>query len=489
MSERLVFGYGTARNRREAPSRAPLAQAPKAADAAPAPLLEEEKETRTDWAFFGLLAFTAVLYFRPQDQIPGMGAVPFAELAALVGLVAMVLGRVGRGLPFTRVTPELVGVAALGFVMLATAPFSIWPGGSVGTFTDVFVKVLLIYALMVNTLTSVARVYRFMTVVVVATGYLATRALFDYARGINLIENGRVQGAVGGMFQNPNDLALNMVALLPLALLVGLRARTRFGQLGAAFLGLMMIGAIIVSYSRGGFVGLAVMVLIVGYQLSRRQPRMIAAAAIALVLALPLAPSSYWERVASITDDSKDATGSREARRVLLQEAWNTYLTFPLTGVGAGQFQNYNPPGRMEIWRETHNVLLQVAAELGTGGLVVFGFLLWRALTASGATRRLLKRASGSSPPAKPWQPARPAKAAVISADQEAYLDAHAGAMTAAIIGWLICALFASVAYSWTFYYLLALATAPRDILAARLAAQTASSKRAGAPRLAEARA
>ena len=35
--------------------------------------------------------------------------------------------------------------------------------------------------------------------------------------------------------------------------------------------------------------------------------------------------------------------------------------------------------------------------------------------------------------------------------------------MVAGLVGWFVCALFASVAYHWTFYYLLALAVAPRD--------------------------
>jgi O-antigen ligase len=325
---------------------------------------------------------------------------------------------------------------------------------------------------MTNTLITVERLYKFMTVVVIATGYLATRAVFDYARGFNLVENGRVQGAVGGMFQNPNDLALNMVALLPLTVLVAMRARTTTGRLGAAFLGLMMVGAVIVSYSRGGFVGLAVMCLILGIQVARRKPALAAGALVMMLLALPLAPSSYWERISSITDDSLDATGSREARRVLLREAWNTFLTFPLHGVGAGMFQAYNPPDRLELWRETHNVVLQIAAELGVLGLAAFGFLVWRALTAGRATRRLLRKASGSSPPRRNGAN-RVAEPAVVTKDEAIYLEAHAGAMTAAVLGWFICALFASVAYSWTFYYLLALAVAPRDILAARLAARS----------------
>jgi len=53
--------------------------------------------------------------------------------------------------------------------------------------------------------------------------------------------------------------------------------------------------------------------------------------------------------------------------------------------------------------------------------------------------------------------------------------------MFAAVAGWFVCALFASVAYNWTFYYLLALAVAPRDYLLARAAA--ARSARAVAAR------
>ena len=50
-----------------------------------------------------------------------------------------------------------------------------------------------------------------------------------------------------------------------------------------------------------------------------------------------------------------------------------------------------------------------------------------------------------------------------------AMLDWHSAAMAASLAGWLVCAFFASVAYNWTFYYLLALAAAPREILRDRL--------------------
>jgi hypothetical protein len=107
-----------------------------------------------DWAFTGLIAFTALLFFRPQDMLPALAPLHLAELAALGALAALIFGRLSRGLPITRTPTELFGVAALGAVIIFTAPFSIWPGGVLGTFSDLYIKVLLIFLLMANTLTS-----------------------------------------------------------------------------------------------------------------------------------------------------------------------------------------------------------------------------------------------------------------------------------------------------------------------------------------------
>jgi hypothetical protein len=120
-------------------------------------------------------------------------------------------------------------------------------------------------------------------------------------------------------------------------------------------------------------VGLVAMVLVLAASIVKRKPGVVFAAALAGMLVLPLLPSSYWERIASITDKDLDQTGSREARSRLLRESYDAFLAHPLTGVGAGQFKNYNPDGREEAWREAHNVVLQVAAELGVSGLMIFG--------------------------------------------------------------------------------------------------------------------
>ena len=462
MNERFVFGYGTDQ-RAGAQSIAPVPP-----NVRPATLPPERD--RRDWAYLGLLGFTALLYIRPQDTFRPLGIIPLAEITALSALAALIYNRMSRGLPLTRFTPELIGVVTLGGLMLLLAPFSIWPSGSISTFTDLYSKVLLIFVLIHNTLTSPRRVREFTWAIVLATSYIGFRAVFDYARGFNLIENGRVQGAVGGMFQNPNDLALNMVAVLPLAVLLAIRAQSVPGRVVASGGALLMVGAVVASHSRSGFIGLAAMVLILLWQLGRRKPALIGATAIAAVVLLPFAPSSYWERVASITDDDLDATGSREARRLLLGEAFQAFVDHPLTGLGAGQFLNYNPPDRVETWRETHNVVLQVAAELGILGITVFFFLVYRALMAGRQARRLLPLATGAPVRSRWGGPQAAPPPAVVSPDDAQFFEAHTAALSAAVAGWFLSALFASVAYHWTFYYLLALAIAPREIITDRLA-------------------
>jgi O-antigen ligase len=174
---------------------------------------------------------------------------------------------------------------------------------------------------------------------------------------------------------------------------------------------------------------------------------------------MPFAPASFWDRMSSILDAEQDRlqfTGSREARWIVMQEGIDAFLDRPFTGVGAGQFKNYNPPERRERWRETHNALIQVAAETGVVGLLAFSFLILRAAINAAATRRMLR---GARRPSMRNQPQD-----VLRDDDRQALSSHAVAMTAGLVGWFVCSLFASVAYNWTFYYLLALIVAGREL-------------------------
>jgi O-antigen ligase len=385
----------------------------------------------------------------------------------MVGIGPMLLHRFAQRLPVFRVTPETMGLVVFGFAMLITAPFSIWPSGALAEFTDSYLKILVVFVLMMNTLTTPQRIERITWLIILCVGYIAARGIFDYVRGINLIEGGRLAGAVGGIFGNSNDLAMNMVAFMPVAAIVAMsREQSILRRIVAAGIVVLMMAIIVFTKSRGGVLGLLVMLgalILLGSKV-RRGFGVIAVAAI--LAATPFLPTSFWARMQSMFDEQEDKqhfTGSSESRRIVMMEGIMTFVERPFTGVGAGQFKNYNPPGRREKWRETHNTLIQVAAETGVLGLLAFSFLVVRAALAAAKTRRMLRR------PRKRGQP--DPLASVLTARNRATLYNHTVAMTAGLIGWFVCSIFASVAYSWTFYYLLALIVAARELTRDRLLA------------------
>jgi O-antigen ligase len=220
-----------------------------------------------------------------------------------------------------------------------------------------------------------------------------------------------------------------------------------------------------------------------------------------VALAVPLLPQSFWARMDSITNAETDPTGSRAARIRLINQAIEVFAENPLTGIGAGQFENYSGEDIIERNRATHNVWLQVAAELGIVGFAIFAYLVARAFRASATALRALRppRRRPAATKAAPRPPSRAGKRRVEAApdapplteEERFILDINARGMIAGMVGWFVCAMFASVAFNWTFYYVLALAVAGREIALSRRVEAPAGAARAlpAVPRLAVSRA
>ena len=453
--ERLTFGHGA---HVPVPRVAAATAATTAHEATPVHFSRPET---WDWAWGGLLFFTVLLFFRPQDQIPFLRDSHLANVAALIGLAAMVGLNLSRRLPITRLTPELVALALFGLVIGITIPLSFWPGGAFNAFETLYIPVLLIFVLMVNTVTSPRRIERICWVIVLAFGYVSARAWFDYARGVNMVEGGRIAGAAGGFFENPNDLALNLASFLPLAMMYVKRRGPFLKRVASLGITVLMLGAIIFTKSRSGMLGTAAMMVVYLLVTRSLKPTTMIGLVMAGMLVLPILPDSFWYRMSSITDESKDTTGSAEQRWELMQKAWAVFLDHPLTGIGAGQFQNFAYPGEKRTWRVTHNAYLQIGAEIGILGLAAFIYLIVRAFRAAWWTRRELswiyRRRSKKRPEIEPEDG--------LTDDERYYLQTHAAAMVACLVGWAVCAFFASVAFNWTFYYLLGLSVTARDVV------------------------
>jgi O-antigen ligase len=316
---------------------------------------------------------------------------------------------------------------------------------------------------MMSTITTPKRLSQMTWLIMLICGYLSMRGIFDYVRGVNLMEGDRLRGAVGGFMENPNDLAMNLIVFMAPALMIVFRDKRLFRRLVAAGLVLVMAMAIVLTKSRAGFIGIGAMGLVVVYYAMRERPAIVFALLLAGLVATPLMPTSFWDRMGSITNPDEDQTGSRQQRIQLFKQGLQVFVENPITGIGAGQFVNYDGDMMVERWRVTHNVWLQVAAELGIFGFCAFAFLVWRAFTSCFAARRAIRGPTRQNPQAP---------VTTLTPQEQQIIEMNAKGMLAGLVGWLVCAFFASVAFNWTFYYVFALAVAGRDIARERRAAQ-----------------
>src|SRR5690242_20850995 len=289
---------------------------------APASALRASAGRRQAFAYGGLIVFTVLLYFRPNEWLP-IGTFPLVKIVALSSLAGLFLVQLSEGRPLSLMPRELKLLLGLTGLMLVSMAVGLDPAASFDAFTNDFLKVLLIFVLMVNVVNTFKRLRRLVEVTVVCGTLLAFGSLIQFARGQNLGDGFRASGIVGGMFGNPNDLALSLNILLPIAIGLALSRPAIAAKLFywgcAGLLGL----ATLVSYSRAGFLTLAVVGLFLMWRLRRRYPAFLALGATAAVVVVLVAPGSFWARVFTVFDSSGDAQAaqSSELRWSLLWRA------------------------------------------------------------------------------------------------------------------------------------------------------------------------
>ena len=347
-------------------------------------------------AFAGLIAFTLILLLAPQEWFPAIKSLRIALLAAggalAAHLIARAMGTV-RALPVRR---EMVLALALIVWAAITIPLSIWPGGSWSALTDHLIKAVIFFWLIGTVVTTRRRLEGFLWVLTLCSIPLAATALSNYVSGNFITHAGssvqRIAGYVGGagLAGNPNDLALmlNLVAPLTGALFV----ITRHPWLRLIALGSLMltVAAVIATFSRAGFITLAVIGVAAFAAMVRRGALASAVLLVFLVLgAFVLIPEQYFSRLATITNIESDRTGSAQGR-------WDDYFVSieyirqnPITGAGLGQdLLALNQTRGHATWRSVHNAYLQAAVDLGLPGLA----LLLALLISSFANARRVRR-------------------------------------------------------------------------------------------------
>ncbi len=403
-------------------------------------LLDGEKWLRRNGhtlTYVGLYLFSILVFFRPYELIPGLGFLStsafYFALATLIIYIPTQLSTEGS---LTILSTEVKCVLALAVIALVTMPIAKDPGTAWTTFNDSFVKAVIMFIVMVNVLRTRRRLMGVMWLALSVGLYLSYTAITLYMKGEMKVEGYRVDVEVKGLFGNPNDLALHLVTMTPIALALALGSRSKIMRWVYYVMTGLFVAANTFTFSRGGFLGLLATSAVLVWKLSRKNRLNISLASIVVGGAfILLAPGNYGLRMLSIFVPALDPVGSSDQRRELLERSILVSLRNPW-GIGIGNFPIVGIRNLV-----THNSFTQISSELGLLGLAAYLIFMISPFRKLGAIERTL-----------------------FAKDELDWFYYLAIGLQASIVGYMVSSFFVSVAYNWFIFYIIAYAVAFRRI-------------------------
>lgn len=393
--------------------------------------------------FVCLFIFSVVLYLRPYELIPALSS--FKTMAFWVGIVTLSVFAVSQVIAEGNLTArprEVNMVLLMGLAALLSIPMAIDSAEAWKNFSDLVIKTLLIFIVIANVVRTEGRMRLLWFLIIGVSIYLSVSLISDYQAGIFKIgaaetNTQRVAGAIKGLFDNSNDLALHLVTIIPIVFVLGIEKKSLIRKVIYFPITLLLVAAVIITFSRGGFLGLIAMTLVLARKLSRRnKSAAMATLVLGVVFFLAVAPASYSGRLATIFDSASDITGSSSQRTQVLKRSILVALRYPIFGVGIG---NFHHKSFQELG--THNAYTQVAAETGIAAMVCYIILLVHPLR----KLRMMERE-------------------MYERNESSHYYYLAIGIQASLVGYMVSSFFAAVAYQWYIYYIVGYAICLRRV-------------------------
>ncbi len=396
-------------------------------------------------AFVALVCFTLILLLSPQTWFPALKMVRIALLTAGVAIAAHVVDRTIRRAGTARLAPEVAIALALVSWAVLTVPLSAWPGGSVRVLVDHYLKAIAFFWLIGILAVTSARLRVLAWTLVLCSIPLSVTGILNYLSGGQLSTGvrgfTRIEGYMGGagLTSNPNDLALMLNLIIPLAGVLVYLTRGVNRAVAASAL-LLSAAAVILTFSRAGFLTLAAsFVMFLAVLLRRQAPGAAIGLLLVAVCVPPLLPDGYAARLNTITNMSEDRTGSAQGRWKDTLVAADLVAKSPLIGVGIGQDVLAMNKERGDTWRQVHNAYLEYGVDLGIPGMLLF---IWLHLLCFRTARRV--EAEASRDPA------------------HRDLALLAAGVQVSLVAFAVAAMFHPIAYQFYFYSIAGLAVGLR---------------------------
>lgn len=380
--------------------------------------------------FYGLLIYTWMAFMRPQDMAWGITKVlPLSQWIAIAMVIGLVLTLGKERLATIKIQTVLL------FLLWVWISFSVLtalePGLSKHIY-GLYWKAILISIFITGLVSDRYRLRLLTLLIAFSIGFLGAKyGVYGLLRG-----GARFHSGPGGFMSDNNTFALALNMVLPLLIGIALVEKQKILRYTAIGMAVLSLLTIIFTFSRGGFLTLAVTAPLMIW---RSKHRTAVIAVLAVVFCVLFYSSSgafkedYLERTASISEYQAD--GSARGRLNAWETSWLVFLDYPWFGVGPNNFEvvfhQYSPePDRFRVH---HNSYLQILSESGLPALLLF-------LTALAATLWKLQRLRGDT--------------------QLAWAETYARMLQISIIAFCVGGMFLNMAYTELIYALIGLSVA-----------------------------
>lgn len=193
----------------------------------------------------------------------------------------------------------------------------------------------------------------------------------------------------GGPLGGPNRFAQILLVVLPLAFLRIRGEKSRWWRLLAMGSTLLIVAGVLITYSRGGFLTLSVLGLLM-VLLGYIRWSHVLIGGIIVVVGLGIVAPGFVERVDTLRAipqlltqrDTVEGNGAIRGRLTEMLAAYHVFLDYPILGVGPGQYAQFYSMKYMEdpsiafksidTVRRAHCLYTELAAETGLLGSLLF---------------------------------------------------------------------------------------------------------------------
>ena len=324
-------------------------------------------------AFFWLSAFFVIYCARPEDWIPGLKLLPLAKITAILAIWGLFtsLGRTKRTFKDLPKEATLL-LTMIGLFCFGAFLSPVWRGGAVTHSID-FSKIYVAWVLIFLLVTTFDRLRRVIFIQVISVVAVCAAAL------VKGHSTPRLNGVLGGIYSNPNDLAFAIVLSMPFAVAFMVTARNTVIKVLWLCGIVVMTVALFLTASRAGFIDLIICGGVTLYYFGIKGKRfyLIWATALIGIVVMVSAGGKLYDRFAALSGDSttdRSAYGSYEDRKYLMLRALDAIERYPVFGIGMHNFPTYSG-----IWHDVHMTYLQICAEGGIAVLVIYLMFFWRA--------------------------------------------------------------------------------------------------------------